>query len=238
MSNFIGVFEATLLVGSSFLAYSNGNYNYNLSSLIFWSIGSVIYFLHLWKIFLGGAITCYAFLVYLKYQFLEINELIENSLKNKNTNLLLNAIIRHKSIKQTVHKLNKMYKIMVFLVYLAFAPGIDLSICMTLRKDSEDIMKIISVSVGKVCFSVMFTLNYMCAQIIKTAHKSPPLLYRFLIENKLSVHQKLKIVIFIEHLSGNEIGLYCLDLFPMNNFVVFYFTVEVIMKYFLLIKLL
>ena len=192
----------------------------------------------MYKILIGGSITWYSICVYLKYQFGEINQLIEFSLRTKNTKSLLNAILRYKSIEQTVNELNKMYKIMLFMVYLFSAPGIDMSIYIFQRKDTSDIMKLISISVGTVGFTLIFAVSYLCAQVLKTAHKSRPLLYSFIIENKLSVNQKMKIQNFLERLSSHEVVFYCLDFFPMNNRRFFQFIMEVFMKYFLLIKLL
>ena len=82
----------------------------------------------------------------------------------------------------------------------------------------------------------IFTLNYRSTQIIKTAHKSRQLLYRFLIENNSSINEKMKIQNFIGHLSRQEIGFYCLDIFQMNSAMFFTFITQVFIQYFLIIK--
>ena len=171
------------------MAYMDENSDINFSSLIITLIILVIWGTQQWKTFIGTLALCYSFLVYLKYQFMEINQLIENSLKKKNVNSLLNAILRHKSVEQTVHELNKMYKILVFLVYLTSVPAIDISIYVFNRDDSSAAIKAFGFTIGLIVIAMVFTINYMCAQIIRTAHKSRPLLYSFLIENKLPVNQ-------------------------------------------------
>ena len=192
--------------------------------------------MQLWKVLLGGIVVWFPFLDYLKYQFREINELIEISVKNKNTNSLLNAILRHKLVEQTVHELNQMYNKMIFILFLASVPAIDIAVYMIHRGDTSIIVKLISLGVGLTAINSVFALNYMCAQIIRTAHKSRPLLYSFLIQNKLSFNQKLKIQHFLEHLSGADIDFYCLDLFPMNSARFSEFFIQVFIKYFLLIN--
>ena len=238
VSTLLGGSSVAFLITTSILAYIPHESDFNLPSLILWTPITAVTVMQLWKILLGGIVIWYAFLVYLKYQFREINELIEISVKNKNTNSLLNAILRHKSVEQTVHELNKMYNKMVFILYLASVPAIDIAVYMLHRGDTSIIMKLISLGVGVTAINSVFALNYTCAQIIKTAHKSRPLLYSFLIETKLSIHQKLKIQHFLEHLSGADIGFYCLDLFPMNSARFSEFIIQVFIRYFLLIKLL
>ena len=232
----LSIVSTTILSGTSVIVYLQTG-STNLPCLIFWLVNLVIYFLHFWQLLLGGIVIWYIFLIYLKYQFIEINELFENSLKNKNTNSLLNAILRHKSVEQTVHELNKMYKILVLIFYLAAVPVFDLAIFIPSRRDSSIILMCFSSSLGLAALISMFALNYTCAQIVKTAHKSRPLLYIFLIESKLSIHHKWKIHEFIEHLSGAEIGFYCLTLFPMNFSTFFDFIVAAFKNYFLLVKI-
>ena len=52
------------------------------------------------------------------------------------------------------------------------------------------------------------------------AHKSYKLMFRVLSSRKMnfSIREKLKIMQFIEKLSGPDIGFYCLDFFPMNGY--------------------
>ena len=79
--NFLSIISIAILGATSVIAYlQTGS---NLPCLLFWLIVLVVYFLHFWKLLLGGIVIWYTFLIYLKYQFIEINELIEKSLKNK-----------------------------------------------------------------------------------------------------------------------------------------------------------
>ena len=100
----------------------------SLLFLIFWFIITVIWAIHLFHQFMANIIFWYSFLFYVKYQFKEVNQQIETSLKYRNFNLLFNAILRHNSIEKNVKELNKMYKIIAFVLYIATTVDINLQI--------------------------------------------------------------------------------------------------------------
>ena len=191
----------------------------------------------MWQLFIGGTALWYSFLLYLKYQFIEVNQQIERSLKDRNIDLLFNAISKHNSLEKNVKKLNKMYKIMIFLVYIISSIAINLSIFILHGSESAIFTKILFSAFGISSFIMPFILNYMCASVTKRAHNSGPLIFRYLLNNRLSLKQKLKIETFISRLSGPEIGFYCLDLFVMNNTEFFDYCCQLFSTYLLLIRL-
>ena len=53
----------------------------------------------------------------------------------------------------------------------------------------------------------------------------------------MSIKQRLKLLSFIEKLSGREIGFYCYDLFPMNNYEFYQYLYICGSNYFLFLSL-
>ena len=86
-------------------------------------------------------------------------------------------------------------------------------------------------------FILLFIVNYLCASVSSAAHKSYPMMYSFLTRNntRITTKRKLKILAFIEKLSGPVIGIYCYNLFPMNNYEFFYFITSWAANYILII---
>ena len=101
--------------------------------------------------------------------------------------------------------------------------------------ETSPIGRILSVTVALFAVVLIFTVNYFSAQLNKSAHKSYPLLYTLLCKKKFSMRNKLKILFFIENLSGLEIGFYCYDLFPINNYTFYEFTAGWAANYLLLV---
>ena len=229
-SNSIAVAIAFILIISSIRAYLDENSNFNLVSMIIWSV-------HVWKTFTGYGVVMYSVIVYLKYQFLEINESIEISLRNRDFPSLMKAYRNHTEVVKTLNLLNKMYKIVMFQIYFSVSPLIDYTIFIVTQKDTTFYLRLLCSSVGVNCFLMIFVLTYLCAGITKIAHNSRPLLYTFLLKTRLSVNENMRIESFIERLSGPEIGFYCWDLFAMNNREFCDFFFQFIANY-ILVKLL
>ena len=150
----------------------------------------------------------------------------------------MNAILKHKSIEISVIKLNKIYKMVIFLVYFIIGPGIDLSFYVVDGNHSMLIFtRILFFYIGSTILCFAFILNYMCASVTKAALKPHSPLHKFILVKKLPAKQKLKIQAFIQHLSETKIGFFCLDLFAMNNREFFEYFCQLIANYFLCMKL-
>ena len=86
-------------------------------------------------------------------------------------------------------------------------------------------------------FGAVFLVNFMSAQISKAAKKSCPTLYTHLSRMSATHPTRWKLVSFIEALSGNEIGFYCYDMFPMNNYEFYQYLYITGLNYFLILDL-
>ena len=88
-------------------------------------------------------------------------------------------------------------------------------------------------------FSIVFSVNLLSSQISQSSHKPYNNLFKFLIQKRfpLSLRVKLKIVGLIEKLSGPDIGFYCWNLFPMNNYTFYEYVCNYFVTYFLILTL-
>ena len=90
-SYFLMIAMALILIISSTVAYIQGNTT--LIYLIFWSVMTVLWSHQMWQTFIGMAIIMYSFLIYIKYQFIEVNQQIETSPQYRNFNSLMNEFL-------------------------------------------------------------------------------------------------------------------------------------------------
>ena len=162
-------------------------------------------------------IIWYLSTIFLKYKFTEIHELIERSVKTGDKRLLMNSIHLHNSVEVLTHSLNKYFKYLIFIVYYITTPTLELVCYVSHEESTAFLVRILMVFVFVLIFSMVFAMNLLSANVIHSAHKSYPLLYKFLLKNRLSLKEVLKIQSFIEHLSGREIGFYCYNMFAMNT---------------------
>ena len=228
-------FSSSLLL-TGVIAYFE-NRDYPLICLIFWSLLVFPFtFIHLCPA-VGVAFVCIAFSLYLKFQFKETNEQILNCLKTQNTRLLLKSISKHIFVTKTTHQINNFYKRLIGVLYFMLTPLLVLFLFLSYEKDSIFLFRAVVAMFFVSCFSLLFLMNYLCGSVTKTAHKSLPVLHKYLIETKISLNEKLKIMSTIERLSGPDIGFYCFDLFPMNNYHFYRYFCNFFVLYFLMIGL-
>ena len=85
--------------------------------------------------------------------------------------------------------------------------------------------------------SAMLKLLYLTASVRKSAHNSHAIMYSFLAQRRVSIRLKLKILSFIEKLSGPDIGFYCYNFFPINNYEFYQYITNWIISYLLIYNL-
>lgn len=83
---------------------------------------------------------------------------------------------------------------------------------------------------------ILFQLSKACSQIGKNAHKVRKKLQSYLVNSKVNLKIRLKISSFIEKLDSKEIGLYCYEFFPMNEFEFFKYIANIVFNYFLIVE--
>ena len=85
----------------------------------------------------------------------------------------------------------------------------------------------------------VFIFTYLLTIIGFEAHKSYPILYSIIVEMKLNLKIKFKLLNLIERLSPSSplIGIYCLDLFPFTNYQFYLFIINCISNFILFMGL-
>ena len=225
------------MFGATVLAYLDPNSGFNLVSLIFWPIMTFIWTVQFYGIVSFGFIIWFMASTYLKYKFNEINEQIRISLKLKQVTSLQHCIRLHNLVTKLTKELNGFFSYMLFVLYYFATPALEILIYLSHDKHTYIFARFAAVFIFVLVFGTVFMLNLMSTWITKEAHKSLPLLHSFMNATRLRNYQSLKVMAFIEKLSGPEIGFYCYNMFPMNNYEFYQYVSITVANYFLILGL-
>ena len=230
-------FVSLMFIISLIPAYLDPNSGYYFVLVIFWCIITVLWAIHFYGVL--AFIGCFWFLttLFLKYKFTEIHETIKRSVKTHDKISLLQSIHFHNNLSLFTKQLNKFFNVFIFIVYYFGTLSMELILYTTHEKSSVFSVRFAMSLVCFVIFSAMVFMTGMSANVIHSAHKSYPLLFQFLIENNLTIRERLQIFTFIEYLSSPQIGFYCLDLFPMNNSEFFRYLAGTLINYLLILTI-
>jgi len=81
----------------------------------------------------------------------------------------------------------------------------------------------------------LFIFAYITASLSKAATDSYARMNTIIVKSYLPLDSKMKLVGFIEKLGGPDITIYCLDLFPLNNYNFYLFIAGVVRNFFLIV---
>ena len=149
----------------------------------------------------------------------------------------MNTIGEHISITHYTNQLNNYLKVIIFCLYYIISPVLMIGIYLTLSEKSDLYFRVVFYFVISLGTSVTFAVTLMSCRVTHFARKPLKYLHRYLIENHMTVRQRLKTLDLIESLSGPDIGFYCLDLFPMNSYEFYLFVINCISNYLLISNL-
>jgi len=211
--------------------------NLSIIPIHFWGLVCLIWLINIYSIAIGGFVTYILSSLYLKYQFEQINDQIEKNIKWGSVRKLMIAMSNHNSLTQSTIKLNLLFKYILFIIYYLAKPTLNLILYLTHGRDSSTILRIAAMIAFSFLISLIYSVNYFSTAVTKAAHKSYQLFFQFLIKRRLNIRDRLKILAFIEKLSGPNIGFYCYDLFPMNNYEFYQYIANWFSNYFLIIGL-
>ena len=99
---------ATIVFISSILVYFDPNMKHSIIALIIFNIQFDIYITRATAMGFSGLIL-FAITSYLKYQFRQINEEIEDCVKRRKYYLLMNAINKHQMITELTKSVNSFF---------------------------------------------------------------------------------------------------------------------------------
>ena len=208
-------------------------------SLLVWNVLTTIYSLFIYGFFINGFVLWFGSALYLKYKFEEINDKIKYYLISyPDIFLVMYAIKEHKYLQKLVGEMNQLFRVLIFVIYYMATFAFQLLIFMAHRKDSSLLGRFGAIVILIAIFSAVFYTNVMNTWISGSAHKPYSTLYS-IINSRINIrsNEKLKIMSFIESLSGPVIGFYCYDLFPMTNYQLYKYLCVSAINYFLIMTL-
>ena len=165
-----------------------------------------------------GFVIWVLFTSYAKFKFNEISDKIVLSLKQSNIRGLMNAICEHNYVECLTRDSNHFFRVITFIIYLIATIGFQIILFGVHKSDTKPMGRIIAAFIFFTCFWAVVGMNVMSTWISTSARKPYSTIYSIInSRTRMSSIQRLKVLAFIEKLSGPDIGFYCLDLFPMNG---------------------
>ena len=186
-----------------------------------------------------GLILGFSSTQYLKYKFEEINTKIELSLKQMNIRLLMNAIHEHNYVERLTRDINDIFSRIIFILYYISTFISQLFFYIAQREDTYLTHKLSLYYLAMIDIIILLYMHITCDQICTRAHQTYPRLFTILVnENfRMKFKQRLKLMSFMEKLSGPQIGFYCYDLFAMNSNGFYEYITIYVSNYLLIISL-
>ena len=222
----LSILTSMVMICPTIIAYLDSNMDFSLICIILWDIITIIFNINFFSITAGGFGIWFLTSLYLKYQYFEINEQIEESLKYRNVGLLIDAITKHDFVSQQTVRLNHLFKYILFILHYVSTPSANILMYLTHSEESNMWVRFWAIFAFILIAGIIFSINLFCALFSKPAHSSLRLLYSFMVRNNVSTRDRFKLMNFIEKLSGPDIGFYCLNLFAMNNYQFFQYVMH------------
>ena len=187
--------------------------------------------------FTTGSIYILCFL-HLKYQFEQVYLEIYDCLKRKAYPKIMSLFKAHMTIEKETKLVNNEMKYYIYIMYVIIKPCFSLFVYLSHSPDSTAIMRHMTSFIVLLIVQLLFTINYLCALVTRSAHKPQFPLYNTILsrDQNIPLRIRFKIMRFIERLSGPEIGFYCYDLFPMTSYYFTDYVLDSIGSYFLVLR--
>ena len=207
-------------------------------SCIFWNIYHDIVGYFIGQHFLYAIILWFVSTYYLRLKFEEIDTKIELSLKQRNIRLLMNAIHEHNYVERLTRDFNQFFRQFLFVLYFLLTFSMQMMLAFA-QNESNIFFKLILSFISFTTLSILSAMNITCAQICSEAHKPYSTLFSIITDRNIRMSSRIrcKLLSFMEKLSGREIGFYCYDLFPMNNWEFYQYLYIAGSNYFLIMSL-
>ncbi len=225
------------------LGYVSTEFNFNMFSALSFLIFQSTTFYHLFGMVGFGVILWYVSCLYLYLKFKEVYIKIRLANKSNQYHLsslqILLAIKEHNFVEKMTKDFNQFYRILIFIIYYIGTPCMLSLLYIVHHRDTNLYIRIIMALMTATAVLPILMTNYMCTWINNASYKPTALLFSYLCRTKIRIplSHRLKIMSFIEHLSEREIGFYCYDLFPMNNFEFYQYLCMSGVNYFLIMSL-
>ena len=225
------------------LAYRHPDTNFQVINIIFWSIMSVVFITQCFGVLWFGFLLWFGCSLYLMFKFSEVFEKIQLITRNPKNVLngyrILKAIEEHNFVHIMTEKMNHFFRMITLIIYLMGAPGFLVCLYLTHHKESSGVTRIYSMVIFFTCFIPVVAMNLLSSRIDRAAKMSLDCLQSYLSHGnpRLTISKRLKILSFLEHLTGADIGFSCYTLFHMDMMAFFEFIYMCGGNYFLLLSL-
>ena len=200
------------------IAYFMPDTNYSVPNIIFWTICTVVLCYDFYVSLFSMFILIYLCSIFLKYNFDQVNDDIQESFMKNDKIKLKKSIVEHNSLCMTTAKLNILFRKYILILYIICKPGLNSLLFASLSPESNAISRLTTTSMFIITTFLILTINIICSSISCSAHKPIPTLYKISIYMKLPLSLNLKVRGLIDKLSGPKIGIYCSDLYPMTSY--------------------
>ena len=177
----------------------------------------------------------------LKHHFNQITEDINRCLLKGDHKRLIRTFEKHMIVEKKTNSVNEEFNYYLYQIVKLGKPCLNIFIYLTHSPGSTPVMKLFALILSSLMVFILFNVSYLCSCVTTSAHSSQNSLYKHLMNrnnSKLPILIKLKIMRFIERLSGPEIGFYCYNLFPMTSYNFTDYVLDSIASYFLILNLL
>ena len=212
------VFNSCLFFGPTIQAYLDPASGFLLIPIILHSLCLFIWLVQFMCIVSAGFVALSVPFFYLKYKFKELEQQIKWCVKYNNQMQLMRAIRQHNVTALETKAIDDVFKFVVFYLYVLGSPALIVLMVICQIRETVAIARLFSAIIVIIEYFVVFYLNLFSAQISHSARKPTKLLYKFLIGNPMPINVRFKVMQFIEKLIGPDIGFYCWNNFPMNNY--------------------
>ena len=149
----------------------------------------------------------------------------------------MNAIIEHNIVSKYTEELNNVFKYIIFILYYLDTLFLMFLLYISHANDTYFYFRFASIIVFVLIFVYNYSVNLFSSLIMQSSSKPVSVLYQILSLKGLTIRERLKIQSFIERLSESDIGFYCLDLFPMNEYEFYLYSINCAKTYFLVLQL-
>ena len=235
------LFTQVVFSGATIVAYFDHKYDFYVISMVFFNTCFGIFCLNLYCFTLGGFVAWSVPFFYFKYKFREISGQIQGCVKWSD----LSAKLRYSALKKYIHQHNtlseqveaidRVFKFLILLLYYAASPSFMAFLYLSHAKDTNLMLRLIAIFYIAIVFSIILVLNLIASQISGSARQPLKYLFRYLIQCDLTINDRLKIMQFVEKLSGPDIGFHVWNLFSMNNYTYYQYIATCVYNYFLII---
>jgi len=211
---------------------------------------SMIYGCFVWSILVWIVLSVYyvgfgvyfGSVTYITYRFKQVNKRIKDCVRNPNVSDLMLSVKEHHQICSLNERSNKLLCLILLELYYVASVFVDLSLVIIIHMNTTFMIRSIYIGMIVLIVPLVYSLAYVSARLTEAARGSYgdlnsimatqdirySKMLRFISKNK-----RFKIINLIERLAQTEISVWCLDLFPLNNFEFYLFIAATAKNFFL-----